>query len=54
MNTITTTDLSAFGWREKAMAEEIFNHLRKGTLACAGNLTNEKHLVEICGWLTDL
>lgn len=39
---------------EKAMADEIFNQLRKGTLACAGNLTNEKHLVEICGWLTDL
>jgi hypothetical protein len=39
---------------EKAMADEIFNQLQQGTLACAGNLTNDKHLVEICGWLTDL
>lgn len=39
---------------EKAMAAEIFNQLKKGTLAYAGNLTNDKHLVEICGWLTDL
>lgn len=39
---------------EKAMAGEIFNQLKKRTLACAGNLTNDKQLVEICGWLTDL
>ncbi len=39
---------------EKAMADEIFKQLQKGTLACAGNLTNDKHLVEICGWLIEL
>lgn len=39
---------------EKAMAKEIFSQLRKGILNCAGNLTIDKHLVEICGWLIDL
>lgn len=39
---------------EKSMAKEIFTQLRKGTLTCAGNLTVDKHLVEICGWLIDL
>lgn len=39
---------------EKAMAKEIFSQLRKGTLSCAGNLTVDKHLIEICGWLIDL
>jgi type II restriction enzyme len=39
---------------EKAMADEIFNQLQIGTLTCAGNLTIDKHLVEICGWLIDL
>lgn len=39
---------------EKAMAKEIYSQLRKGTLNCAGNLTIEKHLIEICGWLIDL
>jgi len=39
---------------EKAMAKEIFSQLQKGTLSCAGNLTVDKHLIEICGWLIDL
>jgi type II restriction enzyme len=39
---------------EKAMAKEIFSQLRKGTLSCAGNLTVDEHLIEICGWLIDL
>ena len=39
---------------EKSMAKEIFSQLRKGTLSCAGNLTVDKHLIEICGWLIDL
>ncbi len=39
---------------EKAMANEIFKQLQKGTLTCAGNLTNDEQLFEICGWLIDL
>ncbi|MGR3309561.1 MAG: AvaI/BsoBI family type II restriction endonuclease [Candidatus Brocadiales bacterium] len=39
---------------EKAMANEIFKQLKSGELNCAGNLTNEDHLYNICGWLTDL
>ena len=39
---------------EKSMAKEIFYQLRKGTLSCAGNLSVDKHLIEICGWLIDL
>ena len=39
---------------EKSMAKEIFYQLRKGTLSCAGNLSVDKHLIEICGWLIGL
>lgn len=39
---------------EKAMAKEILSQLRKGTLSCAGNLTVDNHLIEICGWLINL
>jgi len=39
---------------EKSMANEIFKQLQQGILTCAGNLTIDKHLVEICGWLVDL
>ncbi len=39
---------------EKSMASEIFHQLRKGVLSCAGNLTIDKHLIEVCGWLIEL
>lgn len=39
---------------EKAMADEIFYQLQHGKLSCAGNLTIDEHLVEVCGWLINL
>lgn len=39
---------------ENAMAKEIYSQLKRGVLNCAGNLTVDRHLVEICGWLIEL
>lgn len=39
---------------EKDMAKEIFKQLKSGELTCAGNLTKDEHLVNICSWLINL
>lgn len=39
---------------EKAMAEEIFNQLKSGSLSFAANLTDEKQLTTLCNWLIKL
>ena len=39
---------------EKAMAQEIYQQLKKRTLANSANLTNEKQIVSLCSWLIDL
>lgn len=39
---------------ETEMAKEIFNRLKRGILANAANLTNDKQLVDLCEWLIDL
>ncbi len=36
------------------MAQEIWGELGSGTLANAGNLTNQDHTASICNWLTGL
>ena len=39
---------------ETAMAKEIYQQLKEGTLAQAANLTNEDQVVALCQWLTTL
>jgi type II restriction enzyme len=39
---------------ESSMAEEIFEHLKNGTLTHAANLTSEKQLKDLADWLTSL
>ncbi len=38
----------------KSMAQEIYNQLKKGSLANAANLTDEAQLIAVCQWLTEL
>ncbi len=39
---------------EKAMAQEIYQQLKKRALANSANLTNERQIISLCGWLIDL
>ena len=39
---------------EKSMAQEIYQQLKKQTLANSANLTNEKQIVSLCRWLINL
>lgn len=39
---------------ETEMAKEIFDQIKKGTLANAANLTDENQLVAVCEWLTNI
>lgn len=39
---------------EKAMAQEIYEQLKKQTLTNSANLTNKKQIVSLCNWLINL
>ena len=39
---------------EAAMAQEIFDQLKNGTMTNAANLTDKNQLVEYCNWLISL